>query len=130
MESLWLSGRYQSAEYEGLRLDSSRGLRTFSLSQAREKMKNIFLYSFLIRCAQFKRPDNRKIQDGVREMVYFVKNVFPPCHNRGTKKIFCVPMRIPTVNLWIPRSNVLPLSHRDFMVYRATMHNGELKFLI
>ena len=127
MESLWLSGRYQSAEYEGLRLDSSRGLRTFSLSQAREKMKNIFLYSFLIRCAQFKRPDNRKIQDGVREMVNFVKSVFSPCHNRGTKKMFCVPM---TVDFWIPRSDARPLSHTDFMVYKANMHNGELKFLI
>ena len=34
---------HQSAESEGLRVDSSWGLRIFSLSHARDKTKNIFL---------------------------------------------------------------------------------------
>ena len=37
---------HPSAESKGLRLDSSWGLRIFSLSQARDKTKNIFLYFF------------------------------------------------------------------------------------
>ena len=37
---------HRSAESEGLRLDSPWGLRSFSLSQARDKAKNIFLYFF------------------------------------------------------------------------------------
>ena len=40
----WLEHR--SAESEGLRFDSSWGLRIFSLSHARDKTKNIFLYFF------------------------------------------------------------------------------------
>ena len=39
MESLWLSG-HRSVESEGLRFDSSWGLRIFSLSHARDKTKN------------------------------------------------------------------------------------------
>ena len=35
---------YRSAETEGLRFHSSWELRTFSLSQARDRTKNIFLY--------------------------------------------------------------------------------------
>ena len=35
---------HQSAESEVLRFDSSRGLRMFSLSHTRDKVKNIFLY--------------------------------------------------------------------------------------
>ena len=34
----------RSAKSEGLRYDSSWGLRIFSLSHARDKTKNIFLY--------------------------------------------------------------------------------------
>ena len=34
---------HRSAEYEGLRVDSSWGFRIFSLSHARDKTKNIFL---------------------------------------------------------------------------------------
>ena len=37
---------HRSAESEGLRFDSSWGLRIFSLSHARDKTKNIFLYFF------------------------------------------------------------------------------------
>ena len=37
---------HRSAESEGLTLDSSWGLRIFSLSHALDKMKNIFLYFF------------------------------------------------------------------------------------
>ena len=37
---------HRSAEFEGLRFDSSWGLRIFSLSHARDKTKNIFLYFF------------------------------------------------------------------------------------
>ena len=37
---------HQNTESEGLRLDSSWGLRSFSLSHARDKTKNIFLYFF------------------------------------------------------------------------------------
>ena len=37
-------------------------------------------------------------------------------HERGNKKKFWVPMRIGTSNLRIPRSDALPLSHRDSAV--------------
>ena len=37
---------HPSAESDGLRFDSSSGLRIFSLSHAREMTKNIFLYFF------------------------------------------------------------------------------------
>ena len=37
---------HRSAESEGLRFDSLWGLRIFSLSHARDKTKNIFLYFF------------------------------------------------------------------------------------
>ena len=36
--------RLVGAESEGLRFDSSWGLRIFSLSHAQDKTKNIFLY--------------------------------------------------------------------------------------
>ena len=38
--------KYRGAECEGLRFDSSWGIRIFSLSHARDKTKNIFLYIF------------------------------------------------------------------------------------
>ena len=38
---------HRSADSEVLRFDSSRGLRIFSLSRARDKTKNILLYLFL-----------------------------------------------------------------------------------
>ena len=38
-ESLWLSGRATERKSEGLRFDSSWGLRIFSLSHARDKTK-------------------------------------------------------------------------------------------
>ena len=38
---------------------------------------------------------------------------FSSCHERGTKKKFWVPMGNQTSNLRIPRSDALPLSHRD-----------------
>ena len=41
----WLE--HQSPESEGLRFDSLWGLRIFSLSHARDKTKNIFLYFVL-----------------------------------------------------------------------------------
>ena len=37
---------HRNAESEGLRFDSLWGLRMFSLSHARDKTKNIFLYTF------------------------------------------------------------------------------------
>ena len=40
---------HRSAESEGLRFDSSWGLRIFSLSHARDKKENIYLYFFLYR---------------------------------------------------------------------------------
>ena len=43
MESLKSVVEHRSAESEGLRVDSSWGLRIFSLSHARDKTKNIFL---------------------------------------------------------------------------------------
>ena len=42
--SVMLIYKHCSAESEGLRFDSSGGLRIFSLSHAWDKMKNIFLY--------------------------------------------------------------------------------------
>ena len=47
LSSLSLSGsegEHQSSESEGLRFDSSWGLRLFTLSHACDKMKNIFFY--------------------------------------------------------------------------------------
>ena len=44
------------------------------------------------------------------------KDVFPSCHERGTKKKFWVPMRNRTSDLRIPHSDALPLSHRDSTV--------------
>ena len=42
------------------------------------------------------------------------KDVFSPCHERGTKKKLCgVSMRSRTSDLRIPSSDALPLSHRD-----------------
>ena len=38
---------HRSAESEGLRFDSSKGLRIFSLSHVRNETKNNFLYSFI-----------------------------------------------------------------------------------
>ena len=38
------------------------------------------------------------------------------CHERGTKKTFGVPMRNRTSDQRIPRSDALPLSHRDATV--------------
>ena len=42
-------------------------------------------------------------------------------HERGTNKKFWVPMSNPTSDLWIPSSDVLPLSYRDSMV--SEVHN-------
>ena len=47
------------------------------------------------------------------------KVVISPCHERGTKKTFWVPIRNRTSDLRIPRSDALPLSHRDSMVSKA-----------
>ena len=38
---------------------------------------------------------------------------FSSCHEHGTKKKICVSMRNRTLDLRIPRSDALPLSHRD-----------------
>ena len=46
---------------------------------------------------------------------------FSSCHERGTKKKFWVPMRNRTSDLRIPRSDALPLSHRDSTV--SEVHN-------
>ena len=45
---IWTFYNNNSAESEGLRFDSSRGLRIFSLSHARDKTKNIFLNNKLL----------------------------------------------------------------------------------
>ena len=42
-----------------------------------------------------------------------IKMVIWSCHERGTKKTFWVPMRNRTLDQRIPRSDALPLSHRD-----------------
>ena len=44
------------------------------------------------------------------------KNVFLSCHEFGTKKTFRVPMKNRTSDLRDPRSDALPLSHRDSTV--------------
>ena len=41
------------------------------------------------------------------------KDGFSSCHERGTKKKFRVPMRKRTSDIRIPRSDAIPLSHRD-----------------
>ena len=45
-EACGLVVQHRNAESEGLRFDSSWGIRIFSLSHARDKTKNIFLYFF------------------------------------------------------------------------------------
>ena len=45
-----------------------------------------------------------------------IKMVIWSCHERGTKKTFWVPTRNRTSNQRIPRSDALPLSHRDATV--------------
>ena len=45
-----------------------------------------------------------------------IKMVIWSCHERGTKKTFWVPMRSRTFDQRIPRSDALPLSHRDTTV--------------
>ena len=57
----------------------------------------------------------------IREMVSFelgkeIKMVIWSCHERGTKKTFWVPMRNRTSDQRIPRSDALPLSHREAIV--------------
>ena len=42
--------------------------------------------------------------------------MFSSCHERGTKKKFWVPVRNGTLDLWIPHSDALSLSHRDSTV--------------
>ena len=44
------------------------------------------------------------------------KDVLSTRHERGTKKKFWVPMRNRSSDLLIPRSDALPLSHRDYTV--------------
>ena len=41
------------------------------------------------------------------------KDVFSSCHERGTKEKFWVPLRKRTLDIRIPRSDAMPLSHRD-----------------
>ena len=55
VESLWLSGRVSECQSEGLRFDSSRGLRIFSLSHARDRTKNIFLKHLQLSVQDFKQ---------------------------------------------------------------------------
>ena len=47
---------------------------------------------------------------------FLEKDVFSPCHKRGSEEKFWVPMTNQTSDLWIPCFNALPLSHRDSMV--------------
>ena len=51
----------------------------------------------------------------IKEDVFF----FSSHHEHGTKKKFRVPMRNQTSDLWIPRSDALPLSHRDSAVSKV-----------
>ena len=44
------------------------------------------------------------------------KDVFSACHERGAKKKSRVPIRNRNSDLRIPRSDALPLSHRDSTV--------------
>ena len=55
VESLWLSGRASECHSEGLRFDSSWGLRIFSLSHARDRTKNIFLKHLQLSVQDFKQ---------------------------------------------------------------------------
>ena len=47
------------------------------------------------------------------------KDVFLSCHKCGTKKKFWVPIRNQTSDLYILRSDALPLSHRDSTVSKV-----------
>ena len=50
------------------------------------------------------------------------ENVFSSCHEHGTKKKFWVPIRNRTSDLRIPRSDALPLSHRDSTVSESEVY--------
>ena len=52
---------------------------------------------------------------------------FPSCHERGTKKKFWVPKRNRISDLRIPRSDALPLSHRDSTVSEVYFLNEALR---
>ena len=65
------------------------------------------------------------------------RDVFSSCHERGAKKKSRVPMRNRTSELRIPRSDALPLSHRDstvsevyYKVHRTrVLHTAKMKFM-
>ena len=65
------------------------------------------------------------------------KDVFSACHERGAKKKSRVPMRNRTSDLRIPRSDALPLSHRDSTVSEVyyevhmtrVLHTAKMKFM-
>ena len=54
-----------------------------------------------------------------RSISVIAKVFFSSCHEREIKKEFWVSVRNRTSNLRIPRSNALPLSHRDSTVRKA-----------
>ena len=45
--------------------------------------------------------------------------MFLSCYERGTRRKFWVHMRNRNLDLWIPRSDALSLSHRDSLVGKA-----------
>ena len=50
---------------------------------------------------------------------------FSSCHEHRTKKKIWVLMRNQTSDLWIPRSDALPLSHRVFHIFLFQVNGGE-----
>ena len=81
---------------------TNRILKT-STYEAKEK------HEFVSRLQCFSTGSYKQIQRNK-------ERCFSSCHERGTKKIFWVPIRNRTSDLRIPRSDAPPLSHRDSTV--------------
>ena len=82
-----------------------------------ENMLLLYLY-VTSSCRPFKSfllEDNDIHYLGYKKIIQYRERCsFSSCHERGTKKKFWVPTRNRTSDLWIPRFDALPLSHRDY----------------
>ena len=90
--------------------------------KAKQQFISRFLYFIeaLIRLyppvACYRIKKNMCTVNTFRELLNFLFSevyCFSSCHERETKRKFWVPMRNRTSDLQIPRSDALPLSHRD-----------------
>ena len=92
--------------------------------KAKQLYKSLFLGfyifwgfdTFVSTLACYRIKKNMCTVNTFRELLNFLFSevyCFSSCHERETKRKFWVPMRNRTSDLQIPRSDALPLSHRD-----------------